>query len=211
MNKRPIIFISSTVYGIEELLERVYTLLNTFGYEVWMSHKGTVPVFSNKNAFENCIQGVEKADLFFGIITQNYGSGINNETNMSITHEEIKKAIELNKPRWILAHEHVVFARKFLIDMGYKTKEERSSLKLKQKATSISDFRVIEMYEDAILSQKPLLDRQGNWVQKFEKDEDALLFTTSQFSRFQEIEAFIKENMPLSKVSKEIKNKGAKS
>lgn len=28
------IMVSSTVYGIEELLERVYTLLTSFGYEV---------------------------------------------------------------------------------------------------------------------------------------------------------------------------------
>ena len=40
------IMVSSTVYGIEELLDRVYTLLTSFGYDVWMSHKGTVPVFS---------------------------------------------------------------------------------------------------------------------------------------------------------------------
>jgi hypothetical protein len=38
------IMVSSTVYGIEELLDRIYTLLTAFGYEVWMSHKGTMPV-----------------------------------------------------------------------------------------------------------------------------------------------------------------------
>ena len=39
--KKLTILVSSTVYGIEELLERVYTLLTGFGYEVWMSHAGT--------------------------------------------------------------------------------------------------------------------------------------------------------------------------
>jgi hypothetical protein len=34
------ILVSSTVYGIEELLDRVYTLLTRYGYDVWMSHKG---------------------------------------------------------------------------------------------------------------------------------------------------------------------------
>ena len=32
--KKPTILISSTVYGIEELLERIYTILTVFGYEV---------------------------------------------------------------------------------------------------------------------------------------------------------------------------------
>ena len=66
--------VSSTVYGVEELLERIYALLTSFGYEVWMSHKGTVPVFSNQTTFENCIQAVINCDLFFGIITTSYGT-----------------------------------------------------------------------------------------------------------------------------------------
>ena len=53
--KRPIIMVSSTVYGIEELLDRIYTILTAFGYDVWMSHKGTLPIFSSNTAFENCI------------------------------------------------------------------------------------------------------------------------------------------------------------
>lgn len=63
------IMVSSTVYGIEELLERIFTLLVSFGYEVWMSHKGTMPVFSNQSALENCLEAVKKCDLFLGIIS----------------------------------------------------------------------------------------------------------------------------------------------
>ena len=58
------ILVSSTVYGIEELLDRVYTLLTSFGYEVWMSHKGTVPVYPNQTAFESCLHAVQQCDLF---------------------------------------------------------------------------------------------------------------------------------------------------
>ena len=46
------ILVSSAVYGLEELLEQVYGMLDVFGYEVWMSHKGTVPVTSSGTAFE---------------------------------------------------------------------------------------------------------------------------------------------------------------
>ena len=68
-------------------------------------------------------------------------------------------------------------------------------LKLKKGATSITDLRVIDMYEEAIVSQKPLADRHGNWVQEFGTNEEALLFATAQFSRFQEVECFIAENL----------------
>ena len=101
MKKKPTLMVSSSVYGNEEELDRVYTLLTLYGYEVWMSHKGTVPVVSHNTAFQNCLDAVEKCDLFLGIITPDYGSGKDEaESDISITHQEIRKAIELKKPRW---------------------------------------------------------------------------------------------------------------
>ena len=191
---RKTILVSSPVYGIEELLDRIYTLLTSIGYEVWMSHKGTVPVSSQKTAFENCIEAVDKSDLFLGIITPSYGSGIDGERGLSITHLEIRRAIKQNKPRWILAHDHVVFARQLLMKMDYRTKEDRQNLELKKSAV-FEDLRIIDLYEEATMSQIPLKDRKGNWVQKFDRDEDAMLYASSQFFRYQEAEAFISENL----------------
>lgn len=193
MSKKLTVMVSSTVYGVEELLDRVYTLLTTFGYEVWMSHKGTVPVSSNETAFESCLKAVEKCDLFLGIITPQYGSGVD-ATGLSITHKEMKKAIELNKPRWFLAHDQVVFARRLLMDLGYKTQEQRSVLTLRKGAASISNIKVIDLYEDATMEQLPLDDRQGNWVQKFDRDDDANLFVVAQFSRYQDVEQRLTEH-----------------
>ena len=189
---KPVVMVSSTVYGIEELLDRIYTLLVTFGYEVWMSHKGTMPVFSNLTAFENCIRAVEKCDLFLGIITSHYGSGILSD-DISITHKELRKAIELNKPRWLLAHDHVVFARSLLKNLQYPDLKISPKTSLKKNPV-MDDLRVIDMYEEAIQSCKPLAERPGNWVQKYQSNEDASLFVIAQFSRYQEVEEFIKEN-----------------
>lgn len=193
MSKKLTVMVSSTVYGVEELLDRVYSLLTAFGYEVWMSHKGSVPVSSNETAFESCLKAVEKCDLFLGIITPQYGSGVD-ATGLSITHKEMKKAIELNKPRWFLAHDQVVFARRLLMDLGYKTQEQRSELTLRKGAASISNIKVIDLYEDATMEQLPLDDRQGNWVQKFDRDDDANLFVVAQFSRYQDVEQRLTEH-----------------
>lgn len=115
--KRLTIMVSSTVYGIEELLEQVYALLGGFGYEVWMSHKGTVPVYPNKTAFESCLMAVERCDLFLAILTPQYGSGAV-DGELGITHQELLRAIQLNKPRWILAHAYVPFARSLFQQTG---------------------------------------------------------------------------------------------
>ncbi|MFA0411372.1 DUF4062 domain-containing protein [Vibrio splendidus] len=194
MSKKLTVMVSSTVYGVEELLDRVYSLLTAFGYEVWMSHKGTVPVSSSETAFESCLKAVDKCDLFLGIITPQYGSGVDS-SGLSITHKEMKRAIELNKPRWFLAHDHVVLARRLLLDLGYKTQGDRKSLTLRKGATSVSSLKVIDLYEDATMEKLPLDDRQGNWAQKFDRDDDANLFVVAQFSRYQDVEQRLNEHL----------------
>jgi len=83
------VMVSSTVYGVEDELERIYSKLTNFGYEVWMSHMGTMPVFSDNSAFENCLEGVRRCDIFLGIIGCQYGSGQNPDdpTSLSIVHQ----------------------------------------------------------------------------------------------------------------------------
>jgi len=68
--------VSSTVYGIEPILDQIYALLTGFGYDVWMSRKGTVPVLPNRHAFESCLEAVARCDLMLAIITPQYGSGV---------------------------------------------------------------------------------------------------------------------------------------
>ncbi len=193
--KKLTVMVSSTVYGIEELLDRIYTLLTGFGYEVWMSHKGTVQTYSDRTVFENCLDAVEKCDLFLGIITPQYGSGQDKDcpSGLSITHQEILKAIKLNKPRWLLAHDHVVFAWSLLQNLQFEGKEGRKALVLK-KTQAFDDLRVLDLYEEAIIDGIPLADRKGNWVQKFHTNEDGSHFVAAQFFRYQEVEEFIKDN-----------------
>lgn len=127
-NQKLTVMVSSTVYGIEELLEKIYATLTAYGYEVWMSHKGTLPVTSTRSAFDNCLDGVDKCDLFLSLITPQYGSGKEGRDELSITHRELIRAIELNKPRWVLAHDQVVFARTLLIHLGHDSVEKARCL-----------------------------------------------------------------------------------
>ena len=107
-----------------------------------MSHKGTLPVVSDRTAFENCLAAVEKCDLFLGLITPQYGSGRDRKRPElpSITHSEIKLAIKLKKPRWILAHDHVVFAWSLLKNITHPGGSGRKGLTLK-KSQILDDLR----------------------------------------------------------------------
>jgi len=137
---------------------------------------------------------VEQCDLFLSLITPQYGSGVAGKGEMSITHQELLKAIELNKPRWVLAHSEVVFARTLLMNLGHDTGEKRAALQLKKNKV-IDDLRVIDMYEAAIRHDVQVPDRKGNWVQKYVNPDDALLYASSQFFRYQEAERFVAEHL----------------
>ena len=189
----PTIMVSSCVYGIEELLESVFAILSAAGFTVWMSHKGTVPVDPGKSNFDNCLAAVEKCDLFLGILTTRYGSKKDETTSgLSITHRELLRALELEKPRWFLAHHDLVFARRLLSDLGHGNGARRKQLTLVHRG-AVDDLRVIDMYDAVIQAEKDLKDRIGNWAQPFVDREDANVFAVAQFLRFGDAVDFVKQ------------------
>jgi len=188
--------VSSTVYGIEDFLDLTYVLLDGLGYEVWMSHKGTMPVDPKLSNFDNCERCVNNCDLFLGIITPQYGTGVDKKSGgVSITHREISEAISQQKSRWILAHDHVVFARAFLNKLQLAGKPARPKLTLADNRI-LDDLRCIELYEEVIQAATPLPDRVGNWAQTFRSPDEGQIFVLAQFSRYLEAHAFLKDNFP---------------
>lgn len=173
------VMVSSTVYGSEPLLDQVYATLKGYGYTVWMSYKGTIPVNPKKDNFANCLEAVEQCDIFLGIITGRYGSGVKPDEK-SITHQEMMCAVAKDKLRWFLVHRDVTIARDLLKQFRFRRNGSPKRLKF-QRTSIIEDLRVLEMYECAIQDDRPLAKRTGNWVQSYTKHADALDYIQAQF------------------------------
>ena len=87
----------------------------------------------------------------------------------------------MNIPRFLLTHENVLFAKNLLDDLGFDSSEKRQKeCKLKGGSRSLSDLRVIDMYEESINKQV-----QGKRT----------LHAQETFYRFQEVESFIKAQL----------------
>ena len=82
------VLVSSVVLGYQDFLESIYALLEQYGYEVAMSHKGTLPVDPEISAMSSCVQAVDDCDLFLGVILPRYGSGKEEADRLSIMHRE---------------------------------------------------------------------------------------------------------------------------
>lgn len=179
------IMVSSTVYTIRSLLKQVDGMLGGYGHEVMMSDRLTVPVDPRKHNFDSCIAAVEKCDLFFGFITPAYGTGIVAKENRSITHMELRRAIELDKPRFMICNQAVATARVLLNSLSYgdqslKGAAGRAGLKLTSKSF-IGDLRTIDMLEDALREDVPAEDRTNHWVSEYESNEDVLTYVATMF------------------------------
>lgn len=179
------VFVASTVYNFEYQLDKIFELLDSYGYDVYMSHKGTVLLDSNESNKENCINGVKEADVFIGFIRPDYGSGVLKKGDKSITHYEFETARELNIPRFVLADYRVAFTRSlfresFLIEESSSKRINFNDISFENN--KVMDTRCIKMYNEAIIDkEKDASKRTGNWVQEYISFDDIKMHLESQF------------------------------
>lgn len=185
------LMVASSVYGFETDLDQICGVLQAYGYTVLNSRIGTISTHPNKSNLENCLDAVRQCDVFLGIVRPFYGSGIVGER--SITHQEMRLSIELNKPRWFLVHGNVTFARVLLKQFREfnlpKPWVPDRLLKLLgctrfhfQRTAVMDDLRVIDMYEDVIRADQAIAKRTGNWAQEFYTLTQALPYLQTVFS-----------------------------
>lgn len=179
------IMIASSVFGFEDQVERICGLFEQMGYQPINSHYKTMPVDPSKSNLENCLASVENCDIFFGVLRPFYGTGIIGVT--SITHQEMKKAIELKKPRWFIAHRDIRVARvllkqyRYLPDGNLNPNFNYSSNKL------MDDIRVVDMYNDIILNEINPEERIGHWTDEYFNIKDIEKVIETQFSKIERV------------------------
>jgi hypothetical protein len=171
------LMVASTVYNFQDQLNQICAVLSGFGYEVWNSHIGTIPVHPGFSNRDNCVAAARNSDAFLGIVRPVYGSGVIDDR--SIMHDECREAVRLNKPRWFLVHRDVTIARQLLKSYIFRKNGTRTKFKLKKNSV-IDDLRVIDLYHDAIQNDIPRVERAGNWAQEFYRMPEVLSYLDSQ-------------------------------
>jgi len=189
------VFVASTVRDFEYQLKQIYELLDSYGYDVLMSHKGTILLDSLQSNLENCTDGVQECDVFVGFIRPDYGSGVLEAGGKSITHSEFDTAYLRNIPRFILADFRVEFTRALF--KGSFVIEDMTSKKIDFEKISfdnngVMDTRCIRMYNMAIQDNvRPASRRTGNWVQPYIGYDDIKMHLESQFKYPERIQKLI--------------------
>ena len=178
------VFVASTVYNFQTELNKIYELLDGFGYDVLNSHKGTFLIDSSESNLQNCIEGVNECDVFVGFIRPDYGSGVLAKEGKSITHIEFETAIARNIPRFVMADYRVTFTRSLIRKAEVESNGNKiaiNSANINFNDNKIMDIRCVQLYEEMIKDKIPPISRKGNWVQEYVSLEDVRLHLDSQF------------------------------
>jgi len=179
------IVVASSVYGYEDQLNQICGLFEQMGYQPISSHYKTMPTDPSKSNLGNCLTAVQNCDAFFGVLRPFYGSGIIGDT--SITHEEMKKAIELKKPRWFVAHRDIRVARELFKQYRYMPDKSLNPNFTYQPTKLMDNIKVIDMYDDTIQNNMPPAERIGHWADEYFDINDIIKVIQTQFGKKERI------------------------
>lgn len=181
--------LASTVYGFEDQLSKIIEELKQNEFKVLSSFYGSIRVNPKLSNLNNCIQAVRDTQWFLGLVRPYYGTGNIDEKN--ITFEEIKTAIQQQKPRWFYIHRDVIFASRI-----FKFIEVNKVLIREDDKKTVSgenilrpnehiDIETIELYNCVTKDNETNLKlRNGNWAQEYFSFTEAEIYIDTQFSDY---------------------------
>lgn len=185
------IMVASTIHNFGDQIKVICATLKGYGYEVLNSYIKTIPTNPNKSNLHNCLAAVESCDLIFGIITPRYGAVVD-DSNMSITHHEMKAALVMKKPHWFIAHRDISVARQLFKQYMYTDSKPNPEFVYK-KTEILDDIRLINLYNDTILNEVPAKERVGHWVEEYLELEDILTVLATQFEDIERVRDIVEQ------------------
>jgi len=103
------------------------------------------------------------------------------------------KAIELNKPRWFIAHRDITVARQLLKQFMFDKNSDPNPTFNYRPTKVMDDIRVINLYNDTILNNIPIDKRKGHWVDEYFRLSDILKYTETQFADTKRVIEIVKQ------------------
>lgn len=163
---RPRVFVSSTYYDLRIVRAVLDRFIKEMGYETVLYEQGHIPYGREEALEEYCYKEIEKCDILVSIIGGRYGTQ-SKDSKHSISHRELKTAIELGKQVYIFIEKAVYYE--------YETYLQNKEVK-GFKPTSVNDVRVFSFLED--IYSIPT----GNPIEPFELSDDIVRFLREQWA-----------------------------
>lgn len=163
---KPRIFVSSTYYDLRAIRADIERFVKEFGYEPVMFERGHIPYGKEEALEEYCYREISNCDMLITLIGGKYGSQSKDQKD-SITHKELRTAIELGKQIYIFVEKAVL--------SEYRTYLGNRDV-VGFKPVAVNDMRVYSFLEEIYgLSS-------GNPVEGFETSDDVIRYLRDQWA-----------------------------
>ena len=163
---KPRVFISSTYYDLKNVRADLDRFIKEQGYEPVLNEHGNIPYGSEKKLEEYCYKEIELCDILVSIIGGRFGSESLNK-KYSISQQELRAAIELNKPIYIFIEKNVL--------AEFRTFEKNKDNE-HIKYASVDDKRIYQFIDE--VQSLPV----GNPTAPFETAIDITIYLKEQWS-----------------------------
>lgn len=111
---KPRVFISSTFYDLKQIRVDIDQFLKSLGYESVRNEEGSIPYGKEEKLESYCYKEIPNCDILISIIGGRFGSESKQEASIdkklsktSVSQEELKRAIELQKQVYIFIDKNV--------------------------------------------------------------------------------------------------------
>ena len=163
---KPRVFISSTYYDLKNVRADLDRFIKEQGYEPVLNEHGNIPYGSEKKLEEYCDKEIELCDILVSIIGGRFGSESLNK-KYSISQQELRAAIDLNKPIYIFIEKNVL--------AEFRTFEKNKDAE-HIKYASVDDKRIYQFIDE--VQSLPV----GNPTAPFETAIDITIYLKEQWS-----------------------------
>lgn len=152
------VFLSSSVYGNEDRRKLLLETVNDTGFNPIFSDDKSFPIASGIHSHDVCLEAINEADIYVLRIQKRYGqkylgSKYDRFKNISITHAEFRRAVELHKTIITLCESEIIKQRHL-----FKSNSSDPSINIKEE--------VFDFYTE--VSERPI----DNWIWPFEDSLD---------------------------------------
>ncbi|TWP24278.1 DUF4062 domain-containing protein [Apibacter muscae] len=178
---KPTVFISSTFYDLKYIRTEIDQFIENLGYQPVRNEEGDIPYGKEEALEEYCYKEIQNIDILISIIGGRFGSESKKTKEKSISHLELKYALEENKQVYIFIEKNV--------NAEYETYllNKENDIKFKH----VDDVRIYKFIEEI-----KLLPNNNN-IKNFETSSDIINYLKDQFAglfqRFMQNQSRIKE------------------
>ena len=163
---KPRVFISSTYYDLKQTREDISNFIEQLGYESVRNEEGNIPYGNKEHLDHYCYKEINNIDILVSVIGGRFGSK-SNESQWSISNEELRTAIKHNKQVYIFIDKSVLTEYEV-----YAVNKENTTIKYR----FADDIRIYQFIEEI----KGLAS--NNNIKSFETSADILHYLKEQLA-----------------------------